>query len=124
MDMRSGSSGFLCTLPGEGKGITYHVAVCFIDAQRPTGVLFTSFVGAGRRAFAVLAEADALPDQLAASGEALCRLAIGQVVRDHLHDKAREGDYVLDLGAAPWDGELRPVGSGVRTGRPHVRVVG
>ena len=124
MDMRSGSSGFLCTLPGEGKGITYHVAVCFIDAERPTGVLFTSFVGDGRRAFGVLAEPDALQGPLAASGEALCRLAIGQVVRHHLHDKTREGDYVLDLGAVPWDGELRPVGSGVRTGRPHVRVVG
>ncbi|CAN7733204.1 hypothetical protein D9M68_59900 [compost metagenome] len=124
MDMRSGSSGFLCTLPGEGKGITYHVAVCFIDAERPTGVLFTSFVGVGRRSFGVLAEQGALQGQLAASGEALCRLAIGQVVRDQLHDKAREGDSVLDLAAVPWDGELRPVGAGLRTARPHVRVLG
>lgn len=124
MDMRTGSSGFLCTLPGEGKGITYHVAICFIDAERPTGVLFTSFVGVGRRSFGVLTDPAALQGQLATSGEALCRLAIGQVMRDQLHDKAREGDYVLDLDAAPWDGELRTVGAGLRTARPHVRVLG
>lgn len=89
MNNAAASSGFLCTLPGEGKGIAYHVAVCLAGAGHPTGVRFTSFVGDGRRSFEVLTEAASLPGALASSCEALCRLAIGQVVRDHLYENER-----------------------------------
>ncbi|MGO4327382.1 hypothetical protein AB4Z48_04540 [Cupriavidus sp. 2TAF22] len=118
-------SNFLCTLPGQGKGIAYHVAVSFVDASRPNGVRFTSFVGEGRRSFGVQAsEETALAGTVADNSEALCRLAIGQVIRDNLYDKAGEGDYVLDLQAQPWEGELRPVGSRVAAGVPRMRFPG
>jgi hypothetical protein len=112
------SSSFLCTLPGAGKGIAYHIAVSFVDAGHPSGVRFTSFVGDGRRSFGLLTEAASLHGAIASGGEALCRLAIGQAVRDHLYEKTTEGDFILDLDAEPWDGELRPVGAGVSAGRP------
>jgi hypothetical protein len=102
---------FLCTLPASGAGIAYHVAVSFADADHPTGVRFTSFVGAGRRAFGILTDEASLEGGIASSGEALCRLAIGQAIRDHLYEKAKEGDAVLDPNATPWDGELKPVGT-------------
>ncbi len=114
-------SSFLCTLPGVDKGIAYHVAVSFIDAGLPTGVRFTSFVGDGRRSFGVLTEGALLQGGLASNSEALCRLAIGQAIRDHLYEKTREGDAVLDPDAVPWEGELRPVGAGVAPGRPRQR---
>jgi len=107
------SSSFLCTLPGAGKGIAYHVATCFAAAGHPTGVRFASFVGDGRRSFGVMVASGLSPDTIPQNSETLCRLAIGQAVRDHLYEKTREGDSVLDLHAAPWDGELRPVGGGV-----------
>jgi hypothetical protein len=106
------SSSFLCTLPGTGKGIAYHVAACFAAAGHPTGVRFASFVGDGRRSFGVMVAADLSPETIPQDCEILCRLAIGQAIRDQLYEKTREGDAVLDLHAAPWDGELRPVGGG------------
>jgi len=118
------SSSFLCTLPGADKGLAYHVAVSFVDAGNPTAVRFTSFVGDGRRSFGVLTEAASLQGGIALSCEALCRLAIGQVIRDHLYEKTREGDSVLDPDAVPWEGELRPVGAGVAAGRPRQRFPG
>lgn len=119
MDIGSGSSGFLCKLACENSGIAYHVAVCFMDAERPPKVLFTSFVGPGRRSFSVLVPGDSPTGLLTASSEALCRRAIGHVVRDKLYAKTLDGDYVLDLGAAPWVGELKQVGAGIRTVKPH-----
>ncbi|WP_454720242.1 MULTISPECIES: hypothetical protein [Cupriavidus] len=122
MSKLAAPSNFLCTLPGQGKGIAYHVAVSFADASRPNGVRFTSFVGEGRRSFGVQASEDtALARELADSSEALCRLAIGQAIRDNLYDKGGEGDYVLDPHAQPWDGELRPVGSRAAAGVPRMR---
>ncbi len=119
------SSSFLCTLPGEGKGIAYHVAISFAEEGLPTGVRFTSFVGDGRRSFGVLTEAASLQAAVAASAEALCRVAIGQAIRDHLYEKTREGDYVLDPNAVPWEGDLRPVGgAGVAPRRPRQRFQG
>ncbi|WER48722.1 hypothetical protein CupriaWKF_28600 [Cupriavidus sp. WKF15] len=106
------SSSFLCTLPGAGKGIAYHVAACFASAGHPTGVRFASFVGDGRRSFGVMVAADSSPDAIPQNCETLCRLAIGQAIRDHLYEKTREGESVLDLQAVPWEGELRPVGGG------------
>jgi hypothetical protein len=117
-------TSFLCTLPGPGKGIAYHVAVSFADAAQPTGVRFTSFVGEGRRSFGVLTEAASLRGAVASSSEALCRLAIGQAVRDHLYEKTREGDTALDPDAEPWQGELRPVGAGTPAGAPRQRPLG
>ncbi|QYY29534.1 MULTISPECIES: hypothetical protein [Cupriavidus] len=113
------SSSFLCTLPGVDKGIAYHVAVLFVDAAHPKGVRFTSFVGGGRRSFEVLTEVASLQGAIASSCEGLCRLAIGQAIRDHLYEKTREGDYLLDPDAAPWEGELRPVGVGATPRRPR-----
>lgn len=124
MNNLAAPSSFLCTLPGAGKGIAYHVAVSFVDAGHPTGVQFTSFVGDGRRSFRVLTEAASLQGAIASSSEALCRLAIGQAIRDHLYEKSREGDSVLDPDTVPWEGELRPVGAGVAPGRPQQRFAG
>lgn len=121
MDLRSGSSGFLCKLAPEDSGTAYHVAVSFMDAEHPSGVLFTSFVGPGRRSFSVLVPGDSPTELLAASSEALCRRAIGHVVRDRLYDKTRDGDHVLDFGAVPWGGELKQVGTGTRTVKQHGR---
>lgn len=113
MDICS-ASGFLCKLASEDSGIAYHVTVCFLDAERPSEVLFTSFVGPGRRSFSVLVPHDSPTELLTASREALCRRAIGHVIRDRLHDKTREGNYVLDLAAIPWEGELQQVGAKTR----------
>ncbi|MDF3836124.1 hypothetical protein P3W85_24690 [Cupriavidus basilensis] len=124
MNKVAAPSNFLCTLPGQGKGIAYHVAVSFLDSSHPSGVRFTSFVGDGRRSFGVQAGAVVLTGEFADSCEALCRLAIGQAIRDHLYDKAGEGDFVLDLGAVPWEGELRPVGSRVGASMPRMRFPG
>lgn len=118
MSSVAASSSFLCTLPGVDKGIAYHVAVTF-DAAHPTGIRFTSFVGEGRRSFEILTEAASLQGAIASSCEALCRLAIGQAIRDHLYEKTREGDHVLDPDAASWDGELRPVGTAATPSRPR-----
>jgi len=123
MNTVAATSSFLCTLPGSGKGIAYHVAVSF-DANQPTGVRFTSFVGDGRRSFAVMAEAGALEGVNLASNEVLCRMAIAQAIRDQLYEKTREGDYVLDLNAVPWDGELKPVGAGAAPSRARQRFPG
>lgn len=65
-------------------------------------------------AFGVLTEPASLQGEIASNCEALCRLAIGQAIRDHLYEKSRAGDAVLDMDAVPWDGELRPVGAGAR----------
>ncbi|PLP99335.1 hypothetical protein [Cupriavidus pauculus] len=118
MNSGAASSNFLCKLPGAGTGIAYHVAVSFVDAGQPSGVNFTSFVGEGRRSFGVSTEPASLQGAFASNSEALCRLAIGQAIRDRLYEKTSEGEAVLDLEAVPWDGELRPVGAGVRTRRP------
>ncbi|ODV41723.1 hypothetical protein AWV79_33380 [Cupriavidus sp. UYMMa02A] len=120
MHCATSPSSFLCTLIADGKGLAYHVSVSFRDTNHPAAVQFTSFVGTGRRSFLVrIADGNltSLGDQ---SSEALCRIAIGQVVRDAIYDKAIEGDHLIDLGALPWDGELRPVGTG-NTARPPRR---
>jgi len=100
--------------------LRFHVTVSFRDNRHPAGVRFTSFVGDGRRSFAVQTGDYDLQEAIARSSEALCRIAIGQVVRDHLYDMASEGDYVPDSEASPWDGELRPVGTG-NTAKPPRR---
>ncbi|KAA0178729.1 hypothetical protein KZ686_05820 [Cupriavidus cauae] len=106
---------YLCTLPWAGTSLAYHVSVNFAGSGECDCVRFTSFVGVGRRSFTIRADADA--DTVAArgtltrDGEALCRLAIGQALRDALHDKTLAGDHLLDALAAPWQGELRPVRS-------------
>ncbi|WP_083860221.1 hypothetical protein [Cupriavidus sp. BIS7] len=114
-------SSFLCTLPADGKGLAYHVTVSFGANRHPAGVRFTSFVGDGRRSFAVQTADCDLEGAIAQSFEVLCRIAVGQVVRDCLYDKACQGDYVLDLAASPWDGELRPVGAGNTANLPRRR---
>lgn len=105
-------SSFLCTLAADGKDLAYHVAVSFRDGSHPVAVQFTSFVGTGRRSFAVRSAEGGAPSAIDQTGEELCRIAIGQVVRDHLYDKAADGDHVLDPAASPWQGELKPVGAG------------
>lgn len=106
------ATGFICTFPVSQGGITYHIVVGFHDADqcRPADIRFTSFVGAGRRAFTVRADEDQLRDAVFDSPEALCRLAIGQVMRDQLYDRACQGDCVLDWAVLPWGGALTPVG--------------
>ena len=121
MSSIAAASSFLCTLPGAGKGIAYHLAVSFLEAGHPTAVRFTSFVGEGRRSFEVLITGDSLQEALASNCEALCRVAIGQAIRDHLYEKTKEGEHQLDRDAVPWDGELRPVGGGVVPDRPRAR---
>ncbi|CAG9178041.1 hypothetical protein CURE108131_05130 [Cupriavidus respiraculi] len=111
MTQRCVDSSFLCTLPGAGKGIAYHVTVGFIDADHPRTVRFTSFVGDGRRSFSVRANEADLPSVAAMGVEPLCRVAIGQVIRDNLYAKATQGDFELDVRAELWQGELRPVGA-------------
>lgn len=64
-----------------------------------------------------------LQGALASNCEALCRVAIGQAIREHLYENSREGDHVLDQDAAPWEGELRAVGAGVASGRPRQQSV-
>lgn len=111
---------FLCKLPNAGGSLAYHVAVSFADAAHPTGIRFTSFVGAGRRSFGILTNEASFERGMASSSEALCRLAIGQAIRDHLYEKAQEGDAILDPDAVPWDGELKPVGTGPTRTRQRV----
>jgi len=124
MQSAAAASSFLCTLPTDGKALAYHVTVSFGANRHPASVQFTSFVGEGRRSFAVQTADCDLEGAIAESSEALCRIAVGQVVRDHLYDKAREGDYVLDLAASPWEGELRPVGAGNTANLPRRRLPG
>jgi hypothetical protein len=111
MTQSAADTSFLCTLPGAGKGIAYHVTVTFTDAEHPGSVRFTSFVGDGRRSFSVRAMPSELSGVVECSSERLCRVAIGQAIRDHLYAKETEGDFVLDGQAEPWRGELKPVGS-------------
>ncbi|PLQ00334.1 hypothetical protein [Cupriavidus pauculus] len=112
MHSASSPSSFLCTLVADGKGLAYHVSVSYRDTTHGAGIQFTSFVGAGRRSFTVRSVEGNLQSAINQTSELLCRIAIGQVVRDHLYDKAAEGDHLLDADALPWDGELRPVGGG------------
>lgn len=105
-------SSFLCTLSADGKGLPYHVSVSFRDSAHAAGIQFTSFVGTGRRSFTVRSVDSNLQSAIDQTSEVLCRIAIGQVVRDHLYDKATEGEHLLDADALPWEGELRPVGIG------------
>ncbi|MBO4119417.1 hypothetical protein J5T34_01540 [Cupriavidus gilardii] len=102
---------YLCTLPWAGSSLAYHVSVNFAGSGDCDCVRFTSFVGVGRRSFAIRADAAADLRALTRDGEALCRMAIGQALRDALHDKTVVGDHLLDVLAAPWQGELRPVRS-------------
>ncbi|ESJ25952.1 MULTISPECIES: hypothetical protein [Cupriavidus] len=102
---------YLCTLPWAGTSLAYHVSVNFAGSGECDCVRFTSFVGVGRRSFTIRAGAGADLRTLTRDGEALCRLAIGQALRDALHDKTLAGDHLLDALAAPWQGELRPVRS-------------
>ncbi|WP_422649298.1 DUF1488 domain-containing protein [Cupriavidus sp. H18C1] len=102
---------YLCTLPWAGTSLAYHVSVNFAGSGECDCVRFTSFVGVGRRSFTIRADADTELGTLTRDGEALCRLAIGQALRDALHDKTLAGDHLLDALAAPWQGELRPVRS-------------
>jgi len=124
MQSAAAPSSFLCTLPANGGGLAYHVTVSFRDDRHPASVRFTSFVGEGRRSFAVLTGDGDLQGAIAQSSEALCRVAIGQVVRDHLYDKASQGDSVLDPEASPWEGELKPVGTGNIAKAPRQRLPG
>ncbi|MCO5399209.1 hypothetical protein [Ralstonia soli] len=121
MTHASDKTSFLCTLPGAIKGMAYSITVGFIRDGQPNCVQFTSFVGEGRRSFRVLASAPDVRSTAARSVEALCRLAIGQVIRDSLHAKTAQGDHTLDMGVLPWEGELRPAGSRRAQGplRPH-----
>ncbi|MCG5262577.1 hypothetical protein EM868_15545 [Cupriavidus gilardii] len=102
---------YLCTLPWAGSSLAYHVSVNFAGSGECDCVRFTSFVGVGRRSFSIRADAAADLRALTRDGEALCRMAIGQALRDALHDKTVVGDHLLDVLAAPWQGELRPVRS-------------
>ena len=107
----SDKMSFLCTLPGAEKGMAYSITVGFIDAEHPNCVQFTSFVGEGRRSFRVSTSESDVPSAATCSIEILCRMAIGQVIRDSLFAKTVEGDHVLDMRVQPWEGELRPAGS-------------
>lgn len=124
MTVASDNTSFLCTLPGAAKGMAYSITVGFICDGQPNCVQFTSFVGDGRRSFRVVANTSELASVATGSVEALCRLAIGQVIRDSLHEKTAQGDHALDMGVQPWLGDLRPAGSrGVqRPLRPHLLV--
>ncbi|CAG2137316.1 hypothetical protein D3C87_1086490 [compost metagenome] len=112
---------FLCTLAADVEHLAYHVAVSFRDGNHPTGVQFTSFVGTGRRSFAVRSPDSDLQPATDQTSERLCRIAIGQVLRDQLYHKTADGDHVLDLDALPWEGELKPVGAGNMARRPARR---
>ncbi|MGO4307392.1 hypothetical protein [Cupriavidus sp. RAF12] len=115
MEASRSSPTFICDLPGPSGNIAYHLAV-LLDDTRPTKVIFTSFVGAGRRSFEVQASDVTLPLEPGAGNyEAICRIAIGQVIRDNLHDKLGVGNFVLDPSSERWTGELKAVGKHVRT---------
>jgi hypothetical protein len=111
MTHASGKTSFLCTLPGAAKSMAYSITVGFIRDGEPNCVQFTSFVGEGRRSFRLLASAPDLAAAARGSIEALCRLAIGQVIRDSLHAKTAQGDHTLDMRVQPWEGDLRPAGA-------------
>lgn len=108
MTPATAQSSFLCTLTVDGLGLPYHVAV----SRHPLAIRFTSFIGACRRSFAILGPDEIVADEATLSTEGLCRIAIGQVMRDILYDKAGQGDYVLDLATPAWDGALRVVAMG------------
>lgn len=114
-------SSFLCTLFADGKGLAYHVSVSFRDSTHAGGIQFTSFFGTGRRSFTVRSTDSNLPSATDQTSEVLCRIAIGQVVRDHLYEKATEGEHLLDPDALPLEGELRPVGTGNSAKPPQRR---
>ncbi len=126
MTHASNKTSFLCTLPGAAKSMAYSITVGFIRDGQPNCVQFTSFVGEGRRSCRVLASAPDLASAAMASVETLCRLAIGQVIRDSLHAKTAQGDHTLDMRVQPWEGELRPAGarSTLKPPRPHLVVRG
>ena len=111
MNHANDKTSFLCTLPGAAKGMAYSITVGFIHDGQPNCVQFTSFVGEGRRSFRVLASAPDLASAATGGIETLCRVAIGQVIRDSLHAKTAQGDHTLDMRAQPWEGDLRPAGS-------------
>ncbi|WP_124381399.1 hypothetical protein [Ralstonia sp. SET104] len=111
MTHASDKTSFLCTLPGAAKSMAYSITVGFIRDGQPNCVQFTSFVGEGRRSFRVLASAPDLASAAMGSVETLCRLAIGQVIRDSLHAKTAQGDHTLDMRVQPWQGDLKPAGS-------------
>ena len=91
--------------------MAYSITVGFIDPAHPNCVQFTSFVGEGRRSFRVVARESDVASAAQCSIEILCRMAIGQVMRDSLYAKTATGDHMLDMHAPPWEGELRPAGS-------------
>lgn len=119
MNPTSNTTSFLCTLPGATKGMAYSITVGFVDPEHPNCVQFTSFVGEGRRSFRVLASASDVRSSSARSVETLCRLAIGQVIRDGLYAKTVAGDHILDMCAQPWEGELKLAGVGSTQRRPR-----
>lgn len=121
MHSATSPSSFLCTLIADGKGLAYHVSVSYRDSTHAEGVQFTSFVGAGRRSFTVRGANGNLQLAIDQTSEVLCRIAIGQVVRDRLYDKATEGEHLLDPEALPWEGELRPVRTGASAKQPRRR---
>ncbi len=104
-------TSFLCTLPGEKKGMAYSITVGFCNDGYPNCAQFTSFVGEGRRSFRVLASASDVLSAATRSVETFCRLAVGQVIRDSLYAKTVEGDHTLDTRVQAWQGDLRPAGS-------------
>lgn len=124
MHSATSPSSFLCTLIADGKGLAYHVSVSVRDSSHAAGIQFTSFVGTGRRSFTVRGVATDLQSAVDQPAEVLCRIAIGQVVRDHLYDRATEGEHVLDPEALPWEGELRPVGTSSTAKPPRRRWAG
>jgi hypothetical protein len=111
MNHATDKTSFLCTLPGAAKGMAYSITVGFIHDGQPNCVQFTSFVGEGRRSFRVLASARDLASAATGGIETLCRLAIGQVIRDSLYAKTAQGDHTLDMHVQPWQGDLKPAGS-------------
>ncbi|WP_083384286.1 MULTISPECIES: hypothetical protein [Cupriavidus] len=121
MHSASSPSSFLCTLIADGKGLAYHVSVSYRDSTHAEGIQFTSFVGAGRRSFTVRGANSNQQPAIDQTSEVLCRIAIGQVMRDRLFDKANEGEHLLDPEALPWEGELRPVGTGASAKQPRRR---
>lgn len=117
-------TSFLCTLPGPKRDMAYSITVGFIDPTHPNCVQFTSFVGEGRRSFRVLASEEDVPSAARCSIESLCRMAIGQVMRDSLYAMTAVGDHRLDLHAPPWEGELKPAGARTAPRSPGQRSPG
>lgn len=122
----SDKRSFLCTLPGEKKGMAYSITVGFCNDGRPNCAQFTSFVGEGRRSFRVLASASDALSAATRNVETFCRMAVGQVIRDSLYANTVQGDHTLDARVQAWQGDLRPAGSrGVqRPLRSHLLIRG